>query len=56
MGVDVRGPQTFAADMGVTLRGGDVGMTEQLLHGAEVGAVVEQVRGEAVAERVRVRR
>src|SRR5829696_1785370 len=38
----------------VELRGGEVGMAEHLLDAAEVGAALEEVRGEAVAEQVRV--
>ena len=56
MSVPVGGPQPFAADVGVALRGRDVAVPEQLLDRAQVGATVEQVGGEAVAQRVRVRR
>lgn len=38
--------------MGVDLGGGDVGVAEHGLDGAEVGAVHEEVSGEAVAEGV----
>ena len=38
--------------MRVDLRGGDVGVAEQFLHGADVVAVLEQVRGEGMAQRV----
>ena len=44
------------ADMSVVLRRGQVGVTEQLLHGAQVGPTVEQVCGERVAQRVWVGR
>ena len=44
----------MVADVGVPLGGGHVGVTEQLLHGAEVRAAVEQVGREGVPQRVRV--
>ena len=40
-------------DMGVDLGGAEVGVAEKLLDAAEVGAVVEEVGGEAVPEFVR---
>ena len=46
--------ELFVREMGVDLRGRDVGVAEELLHGAEVGAVHEEVGGKAVAEEVRV--
>src|SRR5580704_11250869 len=39
--------------MGVNLCGRDVTMTEHLLHGAQVGAAFEQMRREAMAQRMR---
>jgi hypothetical protein len=42
--------------MGVDLRGGQVAVAQQHLHHAQVGAVVEQVRGEGVAQGVRRQR
>ncbi len=39
-------------DMGVDLGGADVGVAEHGLNGAEVGAVHEEVGGEAVTEGV----
>ena len=45
--------EPLARHVGVDLRGRDVGVAEQQLHGAQVGAVVEQVGGEGVAQRVR---
>lgn len=44
----------FVREVGVDLRRRDVGVAEEFLHGAEVGAVHEEVRREAVAEFVRV--
>ena len=41
--------QPFARDVGVNLRGGDVGMPEQQLHDAQIGAVIEQVGSERMA-------
>ena len=49
--VDVEQP--LLADLGVHLRGRDRRMAEQLLHDAQVGAVVEQVRGARVPQHVR---
>ena len=48
--------EALAADVGVALRRGHVGVAEQLLDRPQVGATVEQVGGEAVAQGVRVRR
>lgn len=45
--------QPFARDMGIDLRGGDVGMPQQHLHHAQIGAVVEQMGGKSVAQHVR---
>ena len=45
--------QPLARHVGVDLRGGNVGVAEQHLHHAQVGAMVEQVGGEGVAQRVR---
>jgi hypothetical protein len=39
--------------VGVNLRGAQTGMSEQDLDDADVDATLEQVRGEAVTERVR---
>ena len=40
--------------MGVDLGGGEVGVAEEFLDGAEIVVVFEEVGGEAVAEGVRV--
>lgn len=40
-------------DMGVDLRRVDGGVAEELLHGADVGAIREEISREDVAERVR---
>ena len=45
--------QSFACHVSIDLRGRDVGVAEQHLHHAQVGAVVEQVGGEGVAQHVR---
>jgi len=45
--------QARGRDVGVDLRGSDVGMAEKRLHDAEIGAVVQEVAGEGVAEHVR---
>src|SRR4029079_9028243 len=43
----------LARHMGVNLRGRNIGVTKQHLHHAQVGAVVDEVRGEGVAQHVR---
>jgi len=52
----VRRPQAFLADVGVALRCRNAGVTQQLLDRAQVGPVVQQVRGKCVAKRVGMRR
>ena len=44
--------QALGTDVGVNLGGGDVGVTEHFLDGAEIGAVIHEVGSEAVAEHV----
>src|SRR6185437_13525711 len=39
--------------MGVDLRGGNIGVAEQLLHGAQVGAVLQKMAGEGMAKHMR---
>src|ERR1043166_7413615 len=46
--------QVAAVEGGIDRGGGDAGVAEQLLHHAQVGAALEQVRGERVPQRVRV--
>lgn len=46
--------QAFVGNVGVNLRRGDRGMPEHGLDAADVGAVYEKIRSEAVAERVRM--
>lgn len=41
--------EAFGADVRVDLGGGDVGVAEHFLDGAEVGAVVQEMGGEGVA-------
>ena len=50
MKIFVHFPQLFVRHVSVDLGGGDVGMAKEGLDGAEVGAVGEQVGGEAVAD------
>ena len=50
------GPETLLAHMGVMLRRGEIGMTEQFLNGSEIGASIEKVGGKGVAQRVRMGR
>ena len=44
--------QSLAADVRVNLRRADAGVAKQFLDHAQIGAVLEQVRGEAVTEHV----
>lgn len=44
--------QELLAEVGVDLGGGDFLVAQHLLHGAQVGAVLHQLGGEAVTERV----
>ena len=48
--------QAFLAHMSVDLRGLQAGVTQQFLHHPEIGATVQEVGGEAVAEGVGVGR
>src|SRR6188472_357652 len=52
VGLEVRLLQALAREVGVELGGGDVGVAEHLLDGAQVAATREQVGGEAVAQGV----
>lgn len=54
MRIAIGGGEPLPADMGVALRGRHIGMTEQLLHGAQVGAAIEQMRRKGVAKSVRM--
>src|SRR5205807_2385143 len=45
--------QAVGGHVGVNLRGAQAAVAEQLLHAADVGPAVEQVRGEAVPQAVR---
>src|SRR5205085_4972127 len=53
--VVVHFPQLFPGHVGVNLRGGETGVPEQLLNRAQVRAILQEVRGEAVPQRVRRR-
>ena len=48
----VSGAQVLVGYVSVDLRGRDVAMTQQRLHRARVGAVLQQVRGKTVTQRV----
>ena len=48
--------QAVAGEVGVDLRGREVGVAEQLLHDPEVGAALEEVRGVRVTQHVRMQR
>ena len=45
--------EAFARDMGVDRGGGNIGVAEQHLHGAQICAVVQQMGGEGMAQGVR---
>ena len=45
--------QAFVGHMGVDLGGADVGVAEQHLYHAQVGAVVDQMGGKSMAQAVR---
>jgi hypothetical protein len=45
--------QALLDDVGIDLRGRDVGMTKQLLHRAEIGASLQEMAGKSVAEHMR---
>ncbi len=45
--------QAFGLHMGINFCGAYVGMAEQHLHGAQVSAALEQVRGKGMPERMR---
>ncbi len=46
--------QLLPVDMRVNLCGGDVGMTEHLLHGTQIGSAFKQMRCKRMAECVRM--
>src|SRR5260221_3319856 len=45
--------KTLLDHMGVDLRGRDVGVAEQRLHDAQIGAVVQEMAGEGMAQHMR---
>ena len=47
--------QSLSTHVSVYLRSCEIGVAEQLLHGPEIGAPVEEVGGEGVAQGVGVR-
>ena len=56
MSLAVSGAEALAADVGVALGRRDICVPQELLYGPQVGTTIEQMGGEAVAQRVRVRR
>ena len=48
--------QAVAGEMCVDLGGRQIGVAQQLLHGAQIGTSFEEVRGVHVPQRVRVQR
>ena len=55
MGTVVDPPQAPSVDVAVDLRGGERSVAEQLLDRAEVGAALEQVGGERMAQAMGIR-
>src|SRR5882762_990455 len=49
----VHGAEVIPIDVGVELRRREIGVSQHFLHGTEVGATLEQVRGERVSQRMR---
>src|SRR5687767_1293020 len=45
--------KVFAIDVGVDLGGREIGMSQHLLHGAEIRSALEQMGGKAVPQRMR---
>jgi len=45
--------QPFLQDLGVDLGGGDVGMAQEQLQAAQVGATAQQVAGEGMPQHMR---
>ena len=54
MALEVDVAAAAVADVRVELRGAEIGVAEHLLDAAEIGAAFEQMRGERVAQEVRV--
>ena len=50
----VHGSQVLEVQMRVDLRAADAGVAEQLLHGAEIAARLQQMAGETVSQHVRM--
>src|SRR4051794_35297800 len=48
MGLQIGGPKSGGADVGVDLGGDEAFVAQQLLNAANIGAAIEQVRGEAM--------
>src|SRR4029453_934014 len=48
-----QGAQPLLDDVGIDLRRRDVGVAEELLHRAQIGATLQEVAGKGVAENVR---
>ncbi len=49
----MHGLQAAQRQMRIHLRGGNIGMTQNQLHAAQVGAVLHHVRGATVAQPMR---
>jgi hypothetical protein len=54
MGLIVDALHLAGGELGVALRGGEALVAEHLLDGAQVGAFLQHVRAEGVAQRVRM--
>ena len=46
--------QPFRVDMRIALRGGQIGMTKELLHRTQIGAAFQQMRGETMTQQMRL--
>lgn len=46
--------ELLVGDMGVDLRGGDIRVAEEFLHGADIGSVHQEIGGELMPELMRV--
>ena len=48
-----KAPQPLLDDMGVDLRGRDIGMAQELLHGAQIRAPLQQMTGKGMTQNMR---
>ena len=48
-----KAPQPLLDDMGVDLRGRDIGVAQELLHGAQIRAPLQQMTGKGMTQNMR---